>query len=286
MCEVLTYMEWPDVSHIRLASLTDRLPNAAEPGLWTVATVAAILVTWWLTGLWWIAATSGLFALVLAALRWAGMLTELRGARAEAERDRGAMEQTLRQSQKMEALGRLTAGVAHDFNNHLTVISSNVEMLARRLDKDQATMLRHTDAAMQGVRRAAILTGRLLSFARQPPVEHEAVEVDRVVRDLSDLLRRTLGERIGLEVRLSDPPWLAWVDVNQMENALLSLVVNARDQVPHGGMLSLAISNVQLDAVFMAAHPSVLPGDYIQIAVSGSGEHANCGPLTGRRGTI
>ena len=203
-------MQWPDVSHMRLASLTDRLPNAAEPGLWTVATVAAIVVTWWLTGLLWIAATFGLLGLVLAARRWAAMLTELRRARAEAERDRGAMEQTLRQSQKMEALGRLTAGVAHDFNNHLTVISSNVEMLARRLDSDQATMLRHTDAAMQGVRRAAILTGRLLSFARQPPVEHEAVEVDRVVHDLSDLLRRTLGERIGLEVRLSDSPWLAW----------------------------------------------------------------------------
>ena len=91
------------------------------------------------------------------------------------------MEQALRQAQKMEALGRLTVGVAHDFNNHLTVISSNVEMVARRLDADQARLLRHTDAAMQGVRRAAALTGRLLSFSRQPAPEPEAVDVDRLV---------------------------------------------------------------------------------------------------------
>jgi CheY-like chemotaxis protein len=265
-------MEWPDVSHLRLASLFGRLPNSAEPGLWTAAIVAAIVVTWWLTSLPWIALIFGVLGLVLAARRWAGTVDALRRARAEAEREREAMEQALRQSQKMEALGRLTVGVAHDFNNHLTVISSNVEMLARRLGSDNAALLRHIDAAMHGVRRAAILTGRLLSFARQPSVEREAVEVDPVVHDLCELLRRTLGERIGLDVRLSDSPWLAWVDVNQMENALLSLVINARDQVPHGGVLSLAVSNVQLDAVFMAAHPSVLPGDYIQIAVGGSGE--------------
>jgi CheY-like chemotaxis protein len=265
-------MEWPNVSHLRLALLSDRLPNSTEPGLWTVAVVAAIVVMWFLTGLLWIAALCGLLGLALAARRWAGTVEELRRARAEAERDRGTMEQALRQSQTMEALGRLTVGVAHDFNNHLTVISSNVEMLVRRLGTDHAPLLRHTDAAMHGVRRAAILTGRLLSFARQPSAEREAVEVERVVHDLSELLRRTLGERIGLDVRLSGSPWLAWVDVNQMENALLSLVVNARDQVPHGGALSLAVSNVQLDAVFMAAHPSVLPGDYIQIAVSGSGD--------------
>ncbi len=271
-------MEWPDVSHMRLVSLTHRLPHTAEPGLWTVATVAAIGVAWWLTGLLWIGLIIGLVALGIAARRWAAMLTELRQGKIAAEREREAMQHALRQSQTMEALGRLTTGVAHDFNNHLTVISSNVEMLARRLGNDQAALLRHTDAAMQGVRRAAILTARLLSFARQPTVEREAVEVDRLVHDLSDLLRRTLGDRIALETRLSGSSWLAWVDVNQMENALLSLLVNAREEVPHGGVLSLAIMNVQLDAVFATAHPTVLPGEYIQIAVSGSGDHADRGP--------
>jgi CheY-like chemotaxis protein len=160
--------------------------------------------------------------------------------------------------------------VAHDFNNHLTVISSNVEMLARRLDPGEVRLLRHTDAAMQGVRRAAILTGRLLSFSRHPAPEPETINVDALVRGLSDLLGRTLGERIRLEVRLSGSPWFAWADLNQMENALLSLVVNTRDQVPDGAALRIVVSNVQLDAAFVAANPTVLPGDYIRIAIGGA----------------
>jgi CheY-like chemotaxis protein len=145
-------------------------------------------------------------------------------------------------------------------------------MVARRLGAEQTTLLGHTDAAMRGVRRAAILTGRLLSFSRQPSVEPETLDVDRLVSGLAELLRRTLGDRISLEVRLSGSPWFAWADVNQMENALLSLVVNARDQVPDGGVLSIVVSNVQLDEVFAAAHPTVLPGDYVQVSVSGSAE--------------
>ena len=106
--------------------------------------------------------------MALAAWRSVKMLAAARAALDRTERARAAMEQALRRSQKMEALGRLTVGAAHDFNNHLTVISSNVEMVARRLDRTQERLLRHTDAAMQGVQRAAVLTGRLLSFSRQP----------------------------------------------------------------------------------------------------------------------
>jgi CheY-like chemotaxis protein len=127
---------------------------------------------------------------------------------------------------------------------------------------------------MQGVRRAAILAGRLLAFSRQTAIEPEAVEVDHLVSGLSELLRRTMGERIRLEVRQSGSPWFAWADVNQMENALLSLVVNARDQVPDGGVLIVAVSNVQLDAIFAAAHPPVPAGDYIQVAISRSPDPA------------
>jgi CheY-like chemotaxis protein len=236
--------------------------------LWTIGIVAATLLTWWLTGWLWIAATIGVLGLIVAAWRWISMLGAMRRALTEVTRDREAMEHALRRAQTMEALGRLTVGVAHDFNNHLTVISSNVEMVARRLDPTQVRLLRHADAAMQGVRRAALLTGRLLSFSRQPALERETVDVDQLVQALAELLRRTLGEWIRLEVRLSGAPWFAWVDINRMENALLSLVVNARDQVPDGGVLRIAVSNVQLDAVFTAAHPGVLPGDYIQVAVS------------------
>jgi CheY-like chemotaxis protein len=283
LCEVLESMQLPLLSDTRLASLSGRLPDAAEPGLWTIGIVAATLLTWWLADSW-IATPIAVLGLTLAAWRWFQMLAKSRRALTEARREREAMEQALRRSQAMEALGRLTVGVAHDFNNHLTVISSNVEMVARRLDPTQDQLLRHTGAAMQGVRRAAILTGRLLSFSRQPVVEQETVEVDRLVQELSELLRRTLGERVRLEVLLSGSPWFAWVDVNQMENALLSLVVNARDQVPDGGMLSIVVSNVRIDAAAMAAHSGVLPGDYIQIAVSGSAEAHRWAPgddLTG-----
>jgi CheY-like chemotaxis protein len=188
---------------------------------------------------------------------------------ADAERGRTAMEQVLLRSQTMATLGRMTVGVAHDFNNHLTVISSNMELAARHLAAEQERLVRHLDAAMQGVRRAAILTGRLLSFSRQTSAEPETVDLDRLVGGLAELLRRTLGEQIRLEVRLSGSPWFVWADVNQMENVLLSLVVNARDQVPDGGVLSIEVSNVQLDEVFATAHPAVLPGDYVQVAIKG-----------------
>jgi CheY-like chemotaxis protein len=213
-------------------------------------------------------------SIVTAAWRSVKVLSRLRYQLAAAERERTAMEQALRRSQKMEALGRLTVGVAHDFNNHLTVISSNVEMLARRLGAEQRRLLSHADAAMQGVRRAASLTGRLLTLSRQTSIEPEAVDVDQMMIGLSELLRQTLGERIRLEVRLSGSSWFTWADLNQMENALLSLVVNVRDQVPDGGVLRIGVSNAQLDAVFVAAHPQALPGDYIQVVLSGSPDTA------------
>ncbi len=264
----------PWLSQTRLASLSERLPDAAEPGLWIAGVVTASLLAWWTTDRLWFAAIVAIAGIVLAARRSVKVLAHLRRRLAEAERERAAMEQALRRSQKMEALGRLTVGVAHDFNNHLTVISSNVELVARRLGEEHARLISHTDAAMQGVRRAAILAGRLLAFSRQTSVEPEAVDVDHLVNGLSELLRRTLGARIRLDVGLSGSPWFAWADVNQMENALLSLVVNARDQVPDGGVLSVVVSNAQLDAVFEAAHPTVPAGDYIQVAISRSPDPA------------
>jgi CheY-like chemotaxis protein len=245
------------------------LREMAVPGIWIACIATAVILVWWLTGSVRLAFIAGLAILVLAAWRVVKMLTSLRDALASAKRECASMENALRDSQKMEALGRLTVGVAHDFNNHLTVISSNVEMMTRLLDRSQERLLRHADAAMQGVRRAAALTSRLLSFSRPSLPEPETVDVDRLLNSLSHLLRRTLGDRIGLDVRLSGDPWFIWADVNQVENALLSLAVNARDQVPDGGVLTIVVSNVRLDEVFVAANPNVLPGDYIQIAVGG-----------------
>jgi CheY-like chemotaxis protein len=243
--------------------------------VWIAGIVSAALLAAWLTNEDWLALVVAVALMVVAARHSVKLQTAARVAQERAERERAAMEQALQQSQKMEALGRLTVGVAHDFNNHLTVISSNVEMVARRLDGTQERgaqerLLRHTEAAMQGVQRAAVLTGRLLSFARQPAPEPEAVDVDRLLSGLSDLLRRTLGDRIGLVVVPSETPWFTWADVDQMENALLSLAVNARDQVRNGALLTIAVSNVHLGEGFETAYPAVLPGDYIQILVSDS----------------
>lgn len=168
----------------------------------------------------------------------------------------------------MEAVGRLTAGVAHDFNNQLTVIGSNLEMIAGRLPPDQAKLSRHTQAAMQGVRRAALLTGRLLAFSRHPAPEPESVEVDRLIGGLAELLRRTMGNRITMRVSLSNSPWFVWADVNQMENAILSLLVNARDQVPDGGVLDIVVANLTVDDSSAAAL-SMTGGDYIEIRIGG-----------------
>src|ERR1700722_18534057 len=242
----------PQASLAGIVSLQDRLPvrwhAAVMAAGWIGGIVLAALLTALFTDEDWLALLVAAGLMVLAAWRAVKLLAAADAAAGRAERDRAAMEHALQQSQAMEALGRLTVGVAHDFNNHLTVISSNVELVARRLDPDQDRLLRYTGAAMQGVRRAAILTGRLLSFSPQPVVEREAIEVDRGGQELSELLRRTLGERVRLEVGLSGSPWFAWADVNQMENALLSLVVNARDQVPDGGTLSIAVTNVRVDA--------------------------------------
>jgi CheY-like chemotaxis protein len=250
----------------QLFRLPVRLRGAVAPGPWLLGVATACLTVWLLSGLVWLAAV-GLGCMVLAAWRSGKTEAGLRDALARSRQERLAMEQALERSQKMEVLGRLTAGVAHDFNNHLTVISSNVEMLARLPDASRERLLRHADAAMHGVQRAALLTARLLSFSHWPVPQPEAVDVDRRLTGLADLLRRTLGDRIGLDVVPSQEAWLALADVSQMESAMLSLAVNARDRVRDGGVLKIAVANVHLDAVFQAAYPSVRPGQYIQVAV-------------------
>lgn len=186
-------------------------------------------------------------------------------------------EAALRQSQKMEALGQLTGGVAHDFNNLLTVILGGVDTILRQLDSapvsaSSARQRRAAEMALHGAQAAAGLTHRLLAFSRQQPLDPKSADMNACVSGMSELLRRTLGEGIALEVVLGAGLWQAKLDVNQFENALINLAVNARDAMPRGGQLTIETSNSHLDERYVAQFaPDVPPGQYICIAVTDTG---------------
>jgi PAS domain S-box-containing protein len=182
-----------------------------------------------------------------------------------------AREDQLRQSQKMEVVGQLTGGVAHDFNNLLTIIMGSLELLQRNLAGADARTIRRVDAAMDGARRAAALTHRLLAFSRRQPLAPEAIDANRLLAGMSDMLFRTLGEAVDIEIVAGAGLWPAMADANQLENAILNLAVNARDAMPGGGRLTIETQNTFLDDDYAAAYPDVDPGQYIQIAVTDTG---------------
>ena len=190
---------------------------------------------------------------------------------------REATEIALRQSQKMEAVGRLSGGIAHDFNNMLTVILGNIDMAVRRLGdrnpgEQAARIARLLDSARQASERAAILVQRLLAFSRQHPQEVKAVDINRLVHGMSELLRRTIGETIITETVLAGGLWKCAVDPNQLENAIVNLAVNARDAMPDGGRLTIETANSSLDEAYVAAHGGeIATGQYVMLALSDSG---------------
>ncbi|MPZ34925.1 MAG: response regulator [Rhodospirillales bacterium] len=188
--------------------------------------------------------------------------------------ERRAAEEQLRQAQKMESVGQLTGGVAHDFNNLLTVIIGNLDALQRHLREpaaDSERLKRSAENAMRGARRAESLTQRLLAFSRQQPLDPRPVDVGRLIAGMSDLLRRTLGEQIAIETALTGGLWQVDVDPNQLEVAILNLAVNARDAMSNGGRLTLETANVFLDHAYAAGQSEVVPGQYVQLAISDSG---------------
>jgi signal transduction histidine kinase len=180
-------------------------------------------------------------------------------------------ESTLRQIQKMEAVGQLTGGIAHDFNNMLGVIIGNLDLAQRRLDKGDGKIDKYIAHALEGGERAASLTQRLLAFARQQPLSPEAIDPNRLVSDMSELLRRSLGEMVQLETVLAGGLWRVNVDTNALENAILNLAVNARDAMPRGGKLTIETANAYLDDNYAATHPDVTVGQYVQISVTDTG---------------
>ena len=185
----------------------------------------------------------------------------------EAEQ-RKASEAQLRQVQKMEAVGQLTGGIAHDFNNMLAVVVGGIDLARRRMNGPKREVLMHLNNAMEGATRAAALTRRLLSFARSEPLLPARLDPVELVDGMSELLDRTLGERIRVEVRGASDVWPIFVDPHQLENAVLNLAVNARDAMDGDGLVTISTQNVTMAANEVG---DIRSGDYVRIAVADTG---------------
>ena len=183
---------------------------------------------------------------------------------------RNKLEQQLRQSQKMDAIGQLTGGVAHDFNNVLAVITGTIDILAEGI-ADKPELAAIAKLISEAADRGADLTKHLLAFARRQPLHPRRTDINRTAAEAASLLRPTLGEQVEIEWRLQDNLWPALVDPAQLVTAILNLAVNARDAMPEGGKLTIESSNAVLDEIYANAHSEVAPGDYVMIAVSDTG---------------
>jgi PAS domain S-box-containing protein len=179
--------------------------------------------------------------------------------------------EALFQSQKMETVGQLTGGVAHDFNNLLQAISGSLEVVERRLLTGRIDVDQHMAAARTAVDRATALTQRLLAFARRQALQPEYANLNALVRGMRDLIQKSVGEAVRVDMRLAQGLWPIWVDTNQIESALLNLAINARDAMPNGGRLTFETSNTQLDETCIASEPDLEPGDYVTLAVTDTG---------------
>jgi PAS domain S-box-containing protein len=181
-------------------------------------------------------------------------------------------QEQLRQSQKMEAVGQLTGGIAHDFNNLLTGVIGSLDMMQRRMARGEADRVQHyASAAMTSANRAAALTHRLLAFSRRQPLDPKPVNANRLVAGMEELLRRTIGEAVRLEIVTAGGLWQTLCDPHQLESALLNLAINARDAMPEGGTLTIETCNAHLDSAYAARHRDVKPGQYVCICVTDTG---------------
>ena len=180
-------------------------------------------------------------------------------------------QESLRQAQKMEAVGQLTGGIAHDFNNMLAVVIGSLDLLKRRQPDADANAKRYMQAATDAARKAAVLTQRLLAFSRQQPLRPEPTNINQLVSGMSELIMGSIASDVRLETVLAGGLWHADIDRNQLENVLLNLAVNARDAMPGGGRLTFETQNAHLDERYVADHPGLAPGQYVLVAVTDTG---------------
>jgi signal transduction histidine kinase/ActR/RegA family two-component response regulator len=189
----------------------------------------------------------------------------------EAIAERKQAEEALRQSQKMEAVGQLTGGIAHDFNNLLTGIMGALELMQARLRQGRLSEIdRYVAAAQRAAKRAASLTHRLLAFSRRQTLDPRPTDVNRLVADMEELVRRTVGPQITLDVVTAPGLWTALIDASQLESALLNLCINARDATPDGGRITIETSNKWLDDR-AARKRDLPPGQYLSLSVTDTG---------------
>ena len=180
------------------------------------------------------------------------------------------LEEQFRQAQKMEAVGRLAGGVAHDFNNVLTVIHLSARLLERELHP-QDPLLVHVQRIREAGQRATNLTKQLLTFSRKEIVEPQRLDLNQVVREMSRMLGRIIGEDVELVLDLADDLWPLYIDPTQMEQVIMNLVVNARDAMPQGGRLTVRTANATLDETHTAQHVEAQPGEYVLLTISDTG---------------
>lgn len=186
---------------------------------------------------------------------------------------RNETENTLRQVQKIDSIGQLTGGIAHDFNNMLTIIMGNLDTVQRRLKSldNSAVLSRPIEAALYGARNAAKLTHRLLAFSRQQALEPVSLDLNALLASLGELLQQTVGETIKVEAVSGAGLWSIFADVNQIENALVNLAINARDAMPDGGKLTIESANAFLDEAYVARFGDLKDGQYVMLSVSDTG---------------
>ena len=180
-------------------------------------------------------------------------------------------EEALRQSQKMEVVGQLTGGVAHDFNNLLQIIVGNLDTVRRLTSTDSMRIKKAVEGALNGARRAAALTQRLLAFSRRQPLNPKPIDVNALVSSMSDLLHRTLGEATEVLVVRGAGLWRVEMDPVELESAILNLALNARDAMAQGGQLTIETANADIDPSFSALHAEFPPGPYVVISVTDTG---------------